>query len=150
MTKLHRQVRHFHDVFGIPVVAKPQVPSRERRQLRCKLVLEEALEFLEAHGCPVASLGIDKLIERSIEQMGEAGEFDMEAVADACGDIDYVVEGSRIEYGIDGGPIADEIHRSNMAKVGGPVLPGGKIGKPDGWTPPDIKGLLVKQGWEGE
>lgn len=148
-TKLRMQVREFHQAFGVPVLDRPQVPTRERRQLRCKLVMEEALEFLEAHGCPVASLGIDKLIAQSIEQMGEAGEFDMEAAVDALGDVDYVVEGSRLEYGVDGGPIADEIQRSNMAKVGGPVLPGGKIGKPADWTPPDILGELRKQGFEG-
>ena len=39
-----------------------------------------------------------------------------------------------------------EVHRSNMAKVGpgGKVLrrEDGKILKPEGWTPPDLKGVL--------
>lgn len=149
MSKLRDQVTAFHQAFGVPVLDRPRVPTRERRQLRCKLVMEEALEFLEAHGCPVASLGIDKLIAQSIEQMGEAGEFDMEAAVDALGDVDYVVEGSRLEYGVDGGPIADEIHRANISKVGGPIREDGKQLKPPGWTPPDILGELRKQGFEG-
>ena len=64
-------------------------------------------------------------------------------------DLDYVVEGTRLEFEIDGGPIAVEVHRSNMAKVGGPVREDGKRLKPPGWTPPDIAGELRKQGWKG-
>lgn len=36
----------------------------------------------------------------------------------------------------------DEIHRSNMAKVDGPVRDDGKILKPEGWVPPDVAGVL--------
>jgi hypothetical protein len=49
---------------------------------------------------------------------------------------------------IDGAPIAAEVHRANMAKVGGPKSPTGKQLKPPGWTPPDIFGELKRQGWE--
>ena len=58
-----------------------------------------------------------------------------------------VVEGCRVEMGINGAPIAAEVHRANMAKVGGPISPQGKRLKPPGWTPPDIEGELRKQGW---
>jgi predicted HAD superfamily Cof-like phosphohydrolase len=61
-------------------------------------------------------------------------------------DLDYVVEGTRLEFGIDGEPIAAEVHRANMAKTEGPVAPDGKRLKPPGWTPPDIAGVLRKQG----
>ena len=65
-------------------------------------------------------------------------------VADALGDLDYVVEGSRLAFGIDGESVADEIHRSNMLKVGGKVCEGKQL-KPLQWQKPDIEGVLMKQ-----
>lgn len=147
-SKLRRQVTAFHQAFGVPVLDRPQVPSEERVRLRLRLVAEEFCELLSAAGCPVASLRIDNLLRESIDQLEGAGDFNLVEFADALGDLDYVIEGTRAEMGIDGGPIADAIHASNMAKVGGPVV-NGKITKPQGWTPPDIAGLLKKQGWEG-
>lgn len=37
-----------------------------------------------------------------------------------------------------------EIHRTNMAKLGGERRADGKIMKPQGWTPPDLHGALVR------
>jgi predicted HAD superfamily Cof-like phosphohydrolase len=48
-------------------------------------------------------------------------------------------------------PLVDifkEVHRSNMAKlVDGKVLrrPDGKVQKPAGWTPPNIKAILFPE-----
>jgi hypothetical protein len=42
-------------------------------------------------------------------------------------------------------PFFAEVHRTNMAKVGGPVRPDGKKLKPEGWQPPDIAGILRAQ-----
>lgn len=41
----------------------------------------------------------------------------------------------------------EEVSRSNMAKVGGPIRADGKQLKPKGWTPPDLRRILVQQGW---
>jgi predicted HAD superfamily Cof-like phosphohydrolase len=73
---------------------------------------------------------------------------DMPAFADACADIDYVVEGARIAFGIRGEPIADAVHDANMTKLLGPIVNGKKL-KPAGWKAPDIEGLLREQGWTG-
>lgn len=76
---------------------------------------------------------------------------DLVEFADALADLDYVIEGTRLEFGINGAPIAAEVHRSNLSKLGpnGPMLrEDGKILKPPGWTPPDIAGELRKQGWQ--
>jgi hypothetical protein len=72
---------------------------------------------------------------------------DLPELADALADLDYVVEGTRLEFGIDGPPIARAVHSANMAKIGGPVDEHGKVGKPPGWTPPDIDKALRDQGW---
>ena len=73
-------------------------------------------------------------------------------LADALGDLDYVIEGFRLVCGINGEPIADEIQRSNLAKLDADGKPirryDGKLLKPPGWTPPDIERELLAQGWQ--
>ena len=147
MSKLSEQVREFHAQFGVERPSKPTIPDAGRIQLRLKLIMEEALELLAACGCPVESIGLDELVRESIAGQGATGELDLVEVTDALGDIDYVVQGTRDEFGIDGDPIAAEIHRSNMAKLGGGKNEAGKFLKPPGWTAPDIAGELAKQGW---
>lgn len=45
----------------------------------------------------------------------------------------------------------DEVHAANMRKVGGPKCPDtGKQLKPEGWTKPDIEGVLRKHGLTAE
>jgi predicted HAD superfamily Cof-like phosphohydrolase len=144
-TKLREQVREFHAAFDVPEMLWPVVPSDDRVRLRLRLIAEEFFELLEA--------SIDAKLNATqahiISLINSAPvTVDLPEFADACGDLDYVVEGSRLEFGIDGGPIADAIHESNMAKAGGPVIEG-KIRKPEGWLPPDVDGELRKQGWEG-
>jgi predicted HAD superfamily Cof-like phosphohydrolase len=55
-----------------------------------------------------------------------------------------VVEGARLELGIDGAPIA-AVHEANMKKVSGEVRADGKRLKPPGWKPPDINLELIVQ-----
>jgi len=55
-------------------------------------------------------------------------------------------------YGFPFDKVWDEVHRSNMDKIDpatGKVLrtPAGKVGKPEGWRPPDIEGVLARTGW---
>ena len=185
MTKLQRQLIEFHRAFDHPIVDCPTVPADERVRLRASLVVEECLEFVESLFDPhtfVISGSVkarDALQEarRLLKILVEKADVtvDLVGAADAMADIDYVVEGSRLEFGINGEPIADEVHRSNMAKavpcaacVGygirqkndhdsercqvcgskGRILlknAEGKTMKPAGWTPPDIKGQLAGQ-----
>lgn len=152
MTKLRDQLIEFHQAAGQPILDRPQVPPDERVRLRLKLVAEECFEFLEASLDDQGMTALAEAKTRALEAIQMmAIKVDLPAVADALGDIDYVVEGSRLEFGIDGEPVADEIQRSNMAKFG----PGswtredGKIMKPPGWRPPDIKRQLRLQGWKG-
>jgi predicted HAD superfamily Cof-like phosphohydrolase len=152
VTKLRDQVAEFHRAFGVPVLERPQVPPTERLRLRLRLVAEEFLELLEASGAPKFRVGLAKThIGWAIDDT--PSEFreppDIIGIADALADLDYVIEGTRLECGINGEPIADEVHRSNMAKLGGTVRVDGKILKPAGWTAPDILGCLRAQGLGG-
>lgn len=146
------QVREFHRLFGVPILETPQVPLHDRVKLGMSMLMEEALECLDACFVDdhVTIYAIKTLVKNFIE-LNEV-EVDLPLLADGLGDLDYIVEGRRLEFGIDGEPIADAIHAANMAKVGpdGWIVrrADGKVLKPEGWTPPDIEGELKKQGWE--
>jgi predicted HAD superfamily Cof-like phosphohydrolase len=141
---LQSQVIEFHKLFGQAIEPVPTIPSRKVVALRVMLVIEEALEFLES--C-VGSVPEKLLIEEMVRNVLNVREpkVDLAGVADALGDLDYVVEGSRLAFGIDGESIADAIHASNIEKIGGKLRQDGKQGKPSNWTPPDIEGVLFKQ-----
>lgn len=148
---IREQVLEFHRAMPCPVLDRPQVPDDERVRLRLKLVLEEALELCEA------SFDREQFSVRVyLAQARDAIEglipsklcVDLPDFADALADIDYVVEGARLEFGIDGAPVAAEVHAANMKKVGGPVREDGKRMKPEGWVGPDIERVLLEQGWQ--
>jgi predicted HAD superfamily Cof-like phosphohydrolase len=145
------QVLEFHRVVGQPIGEKPAVPSDERVRLRLSLVAEEFFELLTATGLGSkwdAVLDAQDSIKDAIKEFPII-KVDMPGFIDALADLDYVIEGARIEFGVDGGPIAAEVHRANMTKAGGPLRPDGKRLKPEGFKPPDIEGELKKQGWRG-
>lgn len=86
------------------------------------------------------------------EEVGELfkamNNKDLEQIFDAILDIQYVVLGTALTYGLEHRMEAGwkEVQRSNMAKVGpdGKVnmRADGKILKPETWTPPDLHGVL--------
>jgi len=117
-------VKEFHQAFGQRIGDKPEFPDDDERKLRVKLLKEEFREYLD----------------------GESFN-DIVEVADALADIIYIACGTAVSYGIPLDDVFTEVHRSNMAKlVDGKVIrrEDGKIQKPEGWTPPDIKSVLEK------
>lgn len=154
MSTIRDQVSEFHRAFGQSIGDKPKVPDDATVKLRAKLVLEEAFEFLEAlAGGPYHDVIADMKGKAMNVVAAMDVDVDLVAAADALADLDYVAEGSRLAFGIDGAPIAAEVHRSNMGKLGPDGKPiireDGKRLKPPGWTPPDISACLRAQGWEG-
>ena len=121
MNRMQDQVTAFHRRFGHPVGERP---AFSRPELRAALIREEAKETVDAI---------------------EAG--DMVGTVDGLCDLLYVVIGTAIEMGIDLEPFFDEVHRSNMDKVGGGTRADGKTLKPAGWLPPRIQALLAAAGW---
>jgi predicted HAD superfamily Cof-like phosphohydrolase len=146
VSDIRKQVEEFHRAIGQPVLDYPQVPDDDRVRFRIGLVLEEFCEFLGATtGVPRDKIkeGVAALLE--VLKTARV-QVDLVELADALADLDYVIEGTRLAFGINGKPIANEVHRSNMAKLGGGVNEVGKSLKPAGWTPPNIEGELIKQG----
>jgi predicted HAD superfamily Cof-like phosphohydrolase len=147
MTTLRDQVREFHLAMAVPADAdRPTIIPDDRVRLRAALIAEEFFETMRAlFGLRARDLDFaERLVMAGIRE--DAIRVDLVALADGLADLDYVVEGTRLEFGIDGAPVAAEVHRANMAKVGGPIAPNGKRLKPPGWIPPDIAGVLRRQG----
>jgi len=124
MNKMQEQVSEFHKAFGVPVNTTPTIPSFERLTLRCKLILEEAIEFCNACGVDVRILDNHDATQRSNLCMSTItfGKYaisqpDMKEIADASTDLKYVTFGSDIELGLDSEQLFDEVQRSNMSKL---------------------------------
>ncbi len=89
-------VAAFHRAFRLPVLDAPQIPDEERCRLRVNLLQEELDELREA-----------------------ISNKDIVAVADALCDLQYVLSGAVLEFGLGEkfAELFDEVQRSNMSKV---------------------------------
>ena len=136
-------VVEFHEAFGAPVAWQPAVPPEDRRKLRCKLLLEETLEFVAASGYVFRQQEAGGDVVFTLEDLGEP---DLVAAADALADIRYVTDGAALEWGIPLEKCLREVHRSNMSKLGEdgqPILRAdGKILKGPNFTLPDLESIL--------
>jgi len=144
---IRHKLLEFHYAMQVPALATPQVPDAERVRLRAKLILEECLEFIAATFRGEEAGELFQCARDDLESIVAAApvRVDLVEAADALADIAYVVEGTNLEFGIDSGPVLDEVHRANMAKAGGARRADGKVLKPEGWTPPDVAGVLALQ-----
>lgn len=142
----YERVREFHEVFGHPVGDRPVVPNDDRQELRLALIFEEATELAEAMGFNAES--VKTAVCTMLYHDGPVeGETDLIGVADALGDLDYVVNGAALEFGIDLPKVTAEVHRSNMTKLGPEGKPiyraDGKILKGEGYEPPNLEKVLL-------
>lgn len=126
LNSMQRWVQEFHGTYGAPIGMEPNLIPGERAALRCDLIDEEFTELQK---------GIDTA--------------DLVEIADALGDLLYVVFGTAVEYGIDMQLIVEEIHRSNMSKLGSDGLPiyreDGKVLKGPDYFKPNIAAVLASQ-----
>lgn len=149
------QVAEFHYKFGFPVRTIPTIPGEEETRFRLKLIAEEFLEVLRnvlssgtsenPSWLPAAS----KTVMLAVETCSI--DVDIVGLADNLADLDYVVQGTRAQFGIPRAEVAREVHRANLAKVKslGSGYPGVKPKKPEGWKEPDIRKILRERGWAG-
>lgn len=155
MSKLRDQVREFHRVFEHPMASSPTELTDERLRFRLALIAEEFVELMTAAYGPGAFFDSVEVAMKEFNEgvAGLKGHMNLPEVADALADLDYVVEGMRLEMGISGEAVADEVHRSNMSKLGddGRLIKraDGKTIKGPRYFPPDIAGELRRQGWKG-
>ena len=90
------QVAEFHRTFKHPVEPRPVIPSEKRCRLRVALLAEELKE-----------------LQKAIE------DKDIVEVADALCDLQYVLSGAVLEFGLGEQfkALFDEVQRSNMSKA---------------------------------
>lgn len=116
------QVQIFHETYGLPVKDAPDISDEKTNKLRVNLLAEEVEELQEALA---------------------AG--DMVEVLDALTDIQYVLDGAYLSFGLQDVKMAafEEVQRSNMSKLGADGQPivreeDGKILKGPNYFKPDI------------
>lgn len=139
----HEKVKEFHRVCGIATQDRPTTPEEATRVLRCRLLLEEVLEFIKASGCSV-----QVNIHRQSFSLLTTHAPDLAAMAQENADIRYIAHGNDLAMGVDG-RVFDAVHHANMRKAPGGVVTrraDGKVVKPDGWKPPDVARVLEE--WE--
>ena len=128
MQKQIKHVEKFHDTFGIPNEHGPTVNvSKEIVALRHRLMAEENEEYFEA-----------------------ALNDDLVEVADALGDMMYILCGTILSHGMQHiiEEVFEEIQASNMSKLGADGKPiyreDGKVLKGPGYFKPNIKAVLER------
>ena len=128
MKKRIDAVTQFHKTFGLGVSEQPLASLGEaKNKLRFELMKEENEEYLEA-----------------------AQNNDLVEVADALGDMLYILCGTIIEHGMQHKieEVFDEIQRSNMSKLGADGKPiyreDGKVLKGPNYFKPNIREILDK------
>ncbi len=115
-------LREFEDAMG----GEQDVywPPRELLQLRLRLITEEYHETREEFS------------------KAFAGKLDRENFTKELCDVLYVVYGTAVALGIDLDAGLEEVHRSNMSKLGSngkPILDaGGKVTKGPNYRPPEL------------
>ena len=121
-------VKAFHEAFEIGYQSVPVAKlTTQKLQLRFDLMDEENKEYLEA-----------------------AKNNDLVEVADALGDMLYILCGTIIEHGMQDKieEVFDEIQRSNMSKLGADGKPiyrdDGKVLKGPNYFKPNISAILDK------
>lgn len=114
---------HFHQLMGLPAPEQPIVPSVSMRVRRARLILEELQEFLDANGLQLEHKGYEgldctvRLDDIKVEHI-EGSHYDVVECADALGDLNVVVNGTSVEYGIPQHFIDYEVYCSNLTKLG--------------------------------
>ncbi len=128
LSKAINHVRDFHDAFRVPVRHTPSTELPENEiELRFNLMKEENEEYLEA-----------------------AKNGDIVEIADALGDMLYILCGTINAHGLQEkmASVFEEIQRSNMSKLddnGQPIYrEDGKVMKSSNYFKPDIRSILER------
>lgn len=128
MKKRIAAVKEFHSAFGLGINEEPVANlGKAKNLLRFNLMKEENEEYLEA-----------------------ANNNDLTEVADALGDMLYILCGTIIEHGMQHKieEVFDEIQSSNMSKLGADGKPiyreDGKVLKGPDYFKPDLSSILQK------
>lgn len=123
------QVQEFHETYGLPVRADVDLTCEQTKQLRINLLQEELDELKEA-----------------------LANNDAQETLDALIDLQYVLDGAFLSFGMQAMKelAFDEVHRSNMSKLGEDGKPirregDGKVMKGPNYFAPDLGQFINKK-----
>ena len=123
------RVKIFHETYGLPVKSSPDISDDKTNKLRINLLEEEVLELKEA-----------------------LANNDMVEVLDALTDIQYVLDGAYISFGMADlkEPAFAEVQASNLSKLGVDGKPirrpeDGKVMKGPNYFAPDLAQFIVNK-----
>jgi hypothetical protein len=152
-----KNLREFHEKIGAPIANKPTIPLVDWRFNRFLSILQNAAGsiILEHEGLRTGSAPKDTellilrcrlMIEELYEFAQAASDRNLIQMADSLADLEYVVRGTGITYGIDLDAVHEIVHRSNMSKTG--MDQHSKGGKGEGYVSPEkaIGEYLTSQG----
>lgn len=147
------EMRHFHDVgrfhekFDLDNTTHrsigPREVSKELLAFRLNFLAEELRETANAMGFNCRT---------ELEYVGH--EVDIVGVADGLIDLEYVNLGTAHVLGLPWGELFDEVHSANMKKERAVREDQSlrnstfDVVKPEGWTKPDVAGVLRYYGWK--
>jgi predicted HAD superfamily Cof-like phosphohydrolase len=143
-TDHQRRVEQFMMLAHQDLPAHPTLPNESILRLRATLILEEALETIQALGFAVKRDGdahkyivvpvyVPKLVD----------------IVDGCADLSVVTVGTLSACGVADAPVLAAVDHNNLAKFGpgGYRRADGKWIKPPDHQPPDFTKILTDQGW---
>jgi predicted HAD superfamily Cof-like phosphohydrolase len=124
-----QKVHDFHTIYKCNISNTPGFPNQNERELRKNLLMEEYKEYTDAE---------------------ESNNF--VEVCDALADMLYIIYGTAVSYGIPIDEIFQEVHNSNLSKLGEDGKPiyreDGKVQKGPNFFKPDICKILKEFGYQ--
>ena len=150
MKSPHQQrVEEFMRLAGQPVPPSPTHPDPKVAALRASLILEEALELVEALGCKVYDQANEHYISRAFLRCHSVTPANLVQVAAESADVSVVNTGTLSALGIQDEPVQEAVDRANLRKFGpgGYRREDGKWMKPADFVPADMAAVLREQGY---
>jgi len=118
---------------------KPCIPPNTVRELRARLVLEEALELIHA-------LGFELFDEDAVGLCYKDGEIILKDIIDGCIDQRVIATGTLSACGIKDNNPQLLVDKNNLDKIkNGTLREDGKLIKPIGHRPPDWEKEIERQ-----
>lgn len=125
-------VREFHQAMGHPIDREPDASIMRLRRI---LIREETDELSEE-------------LSRGVEELNSTGKLKSdtkEKILKEMADLQYVLSGLAVAFGLPIQAAFNRVHKSNMSKLGPNGLPiyrsDGKVQKGDNYQPPNMEGL---------
>lgn len=118
-----RRVRDWMFLAGQPVPNKPKVPDLRTRKLRASLLLEELGEFISSCNLELSYKGEALKLQDIRVSYAGPNVIWVQDVAHELADLNFVLLGTMVAFGLPDELLMDEVCNINNLKVGHPKYP---------------------------